>query len=56
MGNKIVQVKCGKGILNPNKTLILEKERKPAMRKVNMCEEKFPSNLNYIYHLGQRLD
>lgn len=27
MGNRIIQVKCGKGMLNPNKTLISEKEK-----------------------------
>lgn len=57
MGNRIIQAKCGKGMLNPNKTLISEKEKKKktAIRKLNMYEKKFHSNLNYISHLGQRL-
>lgn len=29
IGNKMIHVECGKGMLNPNKTLALEKESQP---------------------------
>ena len=56
MGNKIIQAQCGKGMLCPNKILILEIESKPDLRKVNICKEKFLSSLNHVCHLVQRLD